>query len=61
MKISDKRSAQLYSSINDPITAMRIINLRKNRGAGLELDNGLADLEQEIWERVKSALNITEV
>lgn len=60
MKLSDKRQAALYSAISGPIMDERV-RIRSsmlsdaNRSA---LDDNLFRLEQEIWRRVKAALDL---
>lgn len=57
MKISELRKGKLYSSVSEPITELRIENL-KSYFSRDDFDQKLYDLEFEIWKRVTAALNI---
>lgn len=54
MNMSDKKQTELYGAISDPIVNLRL----KSDLVGPEMDHQLFKLEQEIWNRVKSALRI---
>lgn len=52
MRISNKRKAALYAAIREPIC-----NLRVERKFA-DTDYAIAQLEHEIWQRVRKALDI---
>lgn len=54
MKISEKKSQELYSAIHEPIMKMRVL-LEMGRNP---TDEELYDLNAAIWFEVKLALNI---
>jgi hypothetical protein len=57
MKISEKKKQQAYDAINDPIISLRVKN-----ASGISVDDiELFKLEQEIWRRLKTALNFTDL
>ena len=59
MKISEKKKQQAYDAINDPTTSLRVKN-----ASGIsvdDMDEELFKLEQEIWRRLKTALNFTDL
>ena len=56
MVISEKRHKELYSAISDPIMELRIIS---NSGLSIEaMDRKLSDLESEIYNRIRKALDL---
>lgn len=58
MKMSDKRKEAVYSAISDPIMKQRIdIQKHGSPDSGV-LDSRLFCLQNEIWEKVHSALNL---
>lgn len=56
MKLSEKKRAELYAAIADPVMDERIHQQRK--GAPDELDGRLFQLQHVIWRRVHRALNL---
>ena len=57
MKISEKRSGELYEAMKEPIMRLRLQNCRQ-APSEKELDELLFKLEQEIWKGIKRALNL---
>lgn len=53
MRISERKRNELYSAIHDSITDLRI-KLKLPGGS----DFALAQLEQEIWRRIKSTMKL---
>lgn len=56
MKLSDQMQSKLYTAIHEPIMQLRILRLRD--GKSKVLDDQLFKLNAEIWEEVKTALNL---
>ena len=54
MKLSDKRTTEIYTAINDPIMDLR---LKTEFGKVIVTEAMLFDLEQIIWRGVAKALN----
>lgn len=59
MKLSDKREQDLYNSIALPIDSLR---LKSQKGvSSKEMDLELFNLNQEIWKRVHTVLNLQSI
>ena len=56
MKISEKKHTELYRSISNPITDLRV---RHAMGKIEDLDEELFVLENRIYKEIKEALNLT--
>jgi len=57
MKLSEKRTTELFNAICEPITKHRITWMTEENSG---LDNALFQLQMEIWREVKLALNLKE-
>ena len=55
MRLSEKKKAELYAAIADPITDERIRFYGHD-----ELDEKLFNLQNEIWRRVCKTLNLSD-
>ncbi len=53
MKLSEKRSSELFESISEPIMDFRIKHINEGN-----LENELFTLQMDIWKKVKIALNL---
>lgn len=58
MIISEDRFMELYRSISEPITTLRIDNNLIDGFSVDQMNIRLSELEQEIYCKVKSALNL---
>ena len=58
MRLSEKKSAELYNAIVDPIMDRRVDVSRFGSPSGEELDAMLFKLAREIWAKVHKALNL---
>lgn len=58
MRISKQRKTDLFKSIHDPITDLRIQLLRSSNGT--ILDDKIRGLNFEIWGNIKKVLNFKE-
>jgi hypothetical protein len=62
MRISEKKQQELYNSMAECVTQMRIEVARRRdiTITSAEADGRLFRLEQELWQAVKTTLNISE-
>ena len=54
MKISEKRQMELYSSISEPITSLRV----RNQLGKVDWDQELFRVQLKIWRNVHKTLNL---
>ncbi len=57
MKLSEKRSSELYSAIREPIIDLRI-HTQNHAPNAEKMDELLFKVEQQIWRNVEKALNL---
>lgn len=55
MRISEQKQNELYRSISNPITELRV---NDQLGKIPDMDEALFDLERTIWKRVAKVLKI---
>ena len=60
MKMSYKKTSELYSSISDPVMDLRI-EIGTHEITRNDLDNKLFKLQSKIWERVHKTLNLESI
>ncbi len=58
MKLSEKRSSELYSAIREPIMDLRISVKSSGETSSEYLDEKLFTLEQQIWRKVKKSMDL---
>jgi hypothetical protein len=56
MRISEKRHAELYGAISNPIMSLRI---KRQMGDTQDIDTALWELEQKIYAEIKDALYLS--
>ncbi len=58
MKMSDKKKAELYTAISEPVMDLRISIQRHGSPQSEVIDGNLFKLQNEIWGKVHKVLNI---
>ena len=58
MKLSEKRSSELYSAIREPIMDLGISVKSSSETSSEYLDEKLFTIEQQIWRKVKKSMDL---